>query len=252
MLIIFFFFFSSRRRHTRLTCDWSSDVCSSDLGARIAVDWGRGDQQGKEKVHARETPRGRRARPRALGGVRLPGREPFRGRAVPAHRAAAPARDRAADRPGQAGWAQAAAPRRPGRGRDYPRRGGQRALHPGARRAIHRDRGGRGRPPRGAAHGARHRSRAGGGRARAAPHQPWRGGAGPLGVDRSRRARAGPGRWPGGSRPGDRKSTRLNSSHMSISYAVFCLKKKKKKKQEKKIKKKKKKIQKKQKKKYKK
>src|SRR6267142_3792661 len=28
------------------------------------------------------------------------------------------------------------------------------------------------------------------------------------------------------SRPGDRKSTRLNSSHMSISYAVFCLKKK--------------------------
>src|SRR5690242_4895658 len=24
------FFFSSRRRHTRLTCDWSSDVCSSD------------------------------------------------------------------------------------------------------------------------------------------------------------------------------------------------------------------------------
>src|SRR4051812_50082184 len=29
--IVFFFFFSSRRRHTRLTCDWSSDVCSSDL-----------------------------------------------------------------------------------------------------------------------------------------------------------------------------------------------------------------------------
>src|SRR6267142_5643798 len=26
-----FFFFSRRRRHTRLTCDWSSDVCSSDL-----------------------------------------------------------------------------------------------------------------------------------------------------------------------------------------------------------------------------
>src|SRR2546422_3008899 len=30
-------------------------------------------------------------------------------------------------------------------------------------------------------------------------------------------------------RPGDRKSTRLNSSHGYISYAVFCLKKKKKK-----------------------
>src|SRR5690349_21875935 len=35
-----------------------------------------------------------------------------------------------------------------------------------------------------------------------------------------------------GYRPGrsDRKSTRLNSSHVEISYAVFCLKKKKKKK----------------------
>src|SRR5690242_21488427 len=30
-----------------------------------------------------------------------------------------------------------------------------------------------------------------------------------------------------GSKDEDRKSTRLNSSHMSISYAVFCLKKKK-------------------------
>src|SRR5260221_4191572 len=29
--IFFFFFFSSRRRHTRSLCDWSSDVCSSDL-----------------------------------------------------------------------------------------------------------------------------------------------------------------------------------------------------------------------------
>src|SRR5256885_10892827 len=28
-----FFFFSSRRRHTRLQGDWSSDVCSSDLGS---------------------------------------------------------------------------------------------------------------------------------------------------------------------------------------------------------------------------
>src|SRR5688572_31218325 len=30
-LYSFFFFFSSRRRHTRFDCDWSSDVCSSDL-----------------------------------------------------------------------------------------------------------------------------------------------------------------------------------------------------------------------------
>src|SRR5699024_11241019 len=35
-------------------------------------------------------------------------------------------------------------------------------------------------------------------------------------------------RWHGGTFE-DRKSTRLNSSHVSISYAVFCLKKKKKK-----------------------
>src|SRR5215475_14997193 len=50
----------------------------------------------------------------------------------------------------------------------------------------------------------------------------------------------------------DRKSTRLNSSHVKISYAVFCLKKKKKKQPRAKIKKKKKKIQKKKKKKKKK
>src|SRR5256886_5847082 len=32
LVLIAFFFFSSRRRHTRFDCDWSSDVCSSDLG----------------------------------------------------------------------------------------------------------------------------------------------------------------------------------------------------------------------------
>src|SRR5260370_8114430 len=36
---ISFFFFSSRRRHTRFKCDWSSDVCSSDL-------WGCSRSQG--------------------------------------------------------------------------------------------------------------------------------------------------------------------------------------------------------------
>src|SRR5690242_20830981 len=34
--VLIFFFFSSRRRHTRSTCDWSSDVCSSDLLAGAA------------------------------------------------------------------------------------------------------------------------------------------------------------------------------------------------------------------------
>src|SRR3712207_7902823 len=40
-----------------------------------------------------------------------------------------------------------------------------------------------------------------------------------VGVERARREAAG--------HAGDRKSTRLNSSHANISYAVFCLKKKK-------------------------
>src|SRR2546430_11522909 len=38
---LYFFFFSSRRRHTRFDCDWSSDVCSSDLcsqGCNITLD----------------------------------------------------------------------------------------------------------------------------------------------------------------------------------------------------------------------
>src|SRR3712207_8195505 len=39
--------------------------------------------------------------------------------------------------------------------------------------------------------------------------------------------RAGVGRKPREALAADRKSTRLNSSHANISYAVFCLKKKK-------------------------
>src|SRR3712207_8753738 len=34
--VSFLFFFSSRRRHTRYWRDWSSDVCSSDLGTRLS------------------------------------------------------------------------------------------------------------------------------------------------------------------------------------------------------------------------
>src|SRR6266568_7594938 len=37
----FLFFFSSRRRHTRWNCDWSSDVCSSDLGAALTGQTGQ-------------------------------------------------------------------------------------------------------------------------------------------------------------------------------------------------------------------
>src|SRR2546427_4272757 len=51
----------------------------------------------------------------------------------------------------------------------------------------------------------------------------------PRAARRRRRRRSRRGRGEGGRSPagGDRKSTRLNSSHSQISYAVFCLKKKK-------------------------
>src|SRR5690349_23209112 len=48
-----------------------------------------------------------------------------------------------------------------------------------------------------------------------------------LGARRDEPAAVRPGRGRVGARR-DRKSTRLNSSHVEISYAVFCLKKKKK------------------------
>src|SRR3712207_8656652 len=54
-------------------------------------------------------------------------------------------------------------------------------------------------------------------------------GRGPAGADPLARRAAALGRLPGDQPDrgaGDRKSTRLNSSHANISYAVFCLKKK--------------------------
>src|SRR3712207_7015485 len=62
--------------------------------------------------------------------------------------------------------------------------------------------------------------RAGGGDAHGGGH---RGGVRPLGEDGARRGLGG--RAAAGGAHGDRKSTRLNSSHANISYAVFCLKK---------------------------
>src|SRR2546427_2914663 len=62
---------------------------------------------------------------------------------------------------------------------------------------------------------------------RPGPSRPRRSARGPprAGVDRTAAARE---RRPGSGHRQDRKSTRLNSSHSQISYAVFCLKKKKK------------------------
>src|SRR6266568_9547433 len=63
MFYYFFFFFSSRRRHTRWNCDWSSDVCSSDLwqGLRGAIEQADDDQLEMTTAgytYAAEPPRG--------------------------------------------------------------------------------------------------------------------------------------------------------------------------------------------------
>src|SRR5690606_41687120 len=52
-------------------------------------------------------------------------------------------------------------------------------------------------------------------------------GDGPRQGGRTRPAARSDRPQPAGRAAGDRKSTRLNSSHVKISYAVFCLKKKK-------------------------
>src|SRR5215510_6451644 len=52
MIFSIVFFFSSRRRHTRWPRDWSSDVCSSDLGwlREVAGTFERGDQHGGRAI----------------------------------------------------------------------------------------------------------------------------------------------------------------------------------------------------------
>src|SRR2546430_6916751 len=66
LTFFFFFFFSSRRRHTRFDCDWSSDVCSSDLeatqGLRLEV---QQIYRSSVNVRARTDPRLLRLVPRA-------------------------------------------------------------------------------------------------------------------------------------------------------------------------------------------
>src|SRR5438270_439002 len=51
------FFFSSRRRHTRFDCDWSSDVCSSDLKLRLEEQEGFGKTSVRNLFHAIEVRR---------------------------------------------------------------------------------------------------------------------------------------------------------------------------------------------------
>src|SRR2546430_16783165 len=60
------FFFSSRRRHTRFDCDWSSDVCSSDLSIAIVNDCD-GHERGDGAVPAGRGTRDRRGGPVSVG-----------------------------------------------------------------------------------------------------------------------------------------------------------------------------------------
>src|SRR3712207_7066875 len=46
----YFFFFSSRRRHTRYWRDWSSDVCSSDLAARVSPQYLSEVERGRKEA----------------------------------------------------------------------------------------------------------------------------------------------------------------------------------------------------------
>src|SRR2546430_8863031 len=60
MILIFvwvFFFFSSRRRHTRFDCDWSSDVCSSDLAAAGATPAEDADAEGTIELRMKDPDR---------------------------------------------------------------------------------------------------------------------------------------------------------------------------------------------------
>src|SRR6266568_3918345 len=74
-MIFFFFFFSSRRRHTRWNCDWSSDVCSSDLveaglGFIVSLDPEKGDFVGRPVLEEQK----KSGPPRKLVGFEVTGR----------------------------------------------------------------------------------------------------------------------------------------------------------------------------------
>src|SRR5437870_11847529 len=70
------FFFSSRRRHTRWPRDWSSDVCSSDLGPHRRIGDRNVHATVESAVHRRAGPapsRAVRSEERRVGKVEMPG-----------------------------------------------------------------------------------------------------------------------------------------------------------------------------------
>src|SRR5579862_4915815 len=68
---MFFFFFSSRRRHTRWNCDWSSDVCSSDLELPCVVFMGAEDIERQQPNVLRMRALGAEVRPVTSGSATL-------------------------------------------------------------------------------------------------------------------------------------------------------------------------------------
>src|SRR5690242_4319264 len=193
-----FFFFSSRRRHTRLTCDWSSDVCSSDLCLAP-----RAPRPAPHEDDDRAPDVGRRRQIRLVNAQRA---------AAKAHHHAAILRELALlDARIQAKRAQS------------PQQRG--AV---ARRHIERQLQLSGRAEQ---QSPDHRSNVCDGPSTNAPSRVdqmsvWTSilpGSSAMTLMEDGR----PPRDRSDTVPAvDRKSTRLNSSHMSNSYAVFCLKKK--------------------------
>src|SRR5688572_19218265 len=88
-VVFVFFFFSSRRRHTRFDCDWSSDVCSSDLRLPAQGQPGGADDPrprraaGHGGAHVLEAARRQRCEEGAAGGDRECREQPFARRRPP-------------------------------------------------------------------------------------------------------------------------------------------------------------------------
>src|SRR2546430_9008976 len=69
VMVVVIFFFSSRRRHTRFDCDWSSDVCSSDLAQHTPAESPQGRDPHRVARHREDQPadRPQRSEERRVG-----------------------------------------------------------------------------------------------------------------------------------------------------------------------------------------
>src|SRR2546422_7129252 len=255
-----FFFFSSRRRHTRCSRDWSSDVCSSDLERPVARQGNRGRRYPRpcgRSVSLRQSPHGRIVPGDGPARCELPAT-----RGKPRASSGDAPRRRVQDRRGPSADAGAALLRGPTPPRELcellhreqsrPGADVQRRERPrGTRCACRADQGPADRrdPCGGSSLGARDTalSHSTGASSMTATTQFGLSAIGQIFVrarDLDRAVRfyrdtlgmpflflAPPQMafFQCGATTLDRKSTRLNSSHGYISYAVFCLKKKKKK-----------------------